>query len=40
MIVTLRKKVKGFTLAELLVVLCIIGILVLIAVPKLMPLIS
>ncbi len=36
----LRKKVKGFTLAELLVVLCIIGILVLIALPKLMPLIS
>src|SRR5437762_1679047 len=31
---------KAFTLAELLVVLCIIGILVLIALPKLMPLIS
>lgn len=31
---------KGFTLAELLVVLCIIGILVLLALPSLMPLIS
>jgi len=36
----IKKKVQGFTLAELLVVLCIIGILVLIALPKLMPLIS
>ena len=36
----LKKKIPGFTLAELLVVLCIIGILVLIALPKLMPLIS
>lgn len=36
----LKKRVKAFTLAELLVVLCIIGILVLIALPKLMPLIS
>jgi type IV pilus assembly protein PilE len=36
----LKKRVPGFTLAELLVVLCIIGILVLIALPKLMPLIS
>lgn len=35
-----RTKVKGFTLAELLVVLVIIGILLLIALPNLMPLIS
>lgn len=35
-----QKKVKGFTLAELLVVLIIIGILVLLALPRLMPLIS
>lgn len=34
------KKVKGFTLTELLVVLVIIGILVLLALPNLMPLIS
>ena len=34
------KKVKAFTLSELLVVLVIIGILVLIALPNLMPLIS
>lgn len=34
------KKLKGFTLAELMVVLCIIGILVLLALPVLMPLIS
>ena len=35
-----RKKLKGFTLTELLVVLVIIGILVLLALPSLMPLIS
>ena len=34
------KKIKAFTLTELLVVLIIIGILVLIAIPNLMPLIS
>ena len=34
------KKIKGFTLTELLVVLVIIGILVLIALPNLLPLIS
>ena len=34
------KKLKAFTLAELLVVLIIIGILVLVALPNLMPLIS
>jgi type IV pilus assembly protein PilE len=34
------KKLKAFTLTELLVVLIIIGILVLIAIPNLMPLIS
>jgi type IV pilus assembly protein PilE len=34
------KKVKAFTLVELLVVLVIIGILVLLALPRLMPLIS
>ena len=34
------KKIKAFTLPELLVVLVIIGILVLIAIPRLMPLIS
>jgi len=34
------KKIKAFTLTELLVVLVIIGILVLLAVPNLMPLIS
>ena len=36
----LLKRVSGFTLQELLVVLVIIGILVLIALPSLMPLIS
>ena len=35
-----QHKLKGFTLAELLVVLVIIGILVLMALPSLMPLIS
>ncbi len=35
-----NRKLKGFTLAELMVVLCIIGILVLMALPILMPLIS
>ncbi len=35
-----KKKLKGFSLSELLVVLVIIGILVLIALPNLMPLIS
>jgi type IV pilus assembly protein PilE len=35
-----KTKVKGFTLNELLVVLVIIGILILIAMPSLMPLIS
>lgn len=35
-----KKKLKAFTLAELLVVLAIIGILVLLALPSLMPLIS
>jgi len=34
------KRLKAFTLTELLVVLIIIGILVLIAIPNLMPLIS
>ena len=34
------KKIKAFTLTELLVVLIIIGILVLLAIPNLMPLIS
>ncbi|OFX68951.1 MAG: general secretion pathway protein GspG [Bacteroidetes bacterium GWE2_29_8] len=34
------KKLKGFTLTELLVVLVIIGILILLALPSLMPLIS
>ena len=34
------KKLKAFTLTELLVVLIIIGILVLLALPRLMPLIS
>ncbi len=36
----LTQKIPGFTLTELLVVLVIIGILVLLALPKLMPLIS
>ncbi|MBC7387681.1 MAG: prepilin-type N-terminal cleavage/methylation domain-containing protein [Opitutaceae bacterium] len=36
----LTKKVKAFTLTELLVVLVIVGILVLLALPNLMPLIS
>ena len=36
----LQKKFKAFTLAEILVVLIIIGILVLLALPNLMPLIS
>jgi type IV pilus assembly protein PilE len=35
-----NKKLKAFTLAELLVVLAIIGILVLMALPSLLPLIS
>jgi len=35
-----KKKINAFTLPELLVVLVIIGILVLIALPNLMPLIS
>lgn len=35
-----KYSLKGFTLAELLVVLVILGILILIALPKLMPLIS
>ena len=34
------KKIKAFTLMELLVVLCIVGILILLALPNLMPLIS
>lgn len=34
------KKYKAFTLTELLIVLCIVGILVLLALPNLMPLIS
>ncbi len=38
--INLEKKLKAFSLAELLVVLVIIGILVLIALPNLMPLIS
>lgn len=37
---TSNKKLKAFSLTELLVVLAIIGILVLLALPKLMPLIS
>lgn len=36
----LRKKIQAFSLTELLVVLVIIGILVLLALPNLMPLIS
>lgn len=36
----LANRLDGFTLAELMTVLCIIGILVLLALPKLMPLIS
>lgn len=36
----ITKRLKAFTLVELLVVLIIIGILVLLAVPRLMPLIS
>ncbi|MDA8956455.1 prepilin-type N-terminal cleavage/methylation domain-containing protein [Flavobacteriales bacterium] len=36
----MKKKIKAFTLVELLVVLVIIGILVLLALPSLMPLIS
>lgn len=36
----LFKKLKAFTLTELLVVLCIVGILILLALPNLMPLIS
>lgn len=34
------KKLKGFTLTELLVVLVIIGILILLALPELMPLVT
>jgi len=36
----LAKRVKAFTLSELLIVLVIVGILVLLALPRLMPLIS
>jgi type IV pilus assembly protein PilE len=36
----LSKKLKAYTLTEILVVLCIIGILVLLALPNLMPLIT
>lgn len=36
----MRKKVKAYTLTEILVVLVIIGILVLLALPNLMPLIT
>ena len=36
----LKKRIPGFTLSELLVVLVIVGILVLLALPNLMPLIS
>jgi type IV pilus assembly protein PilE len=36
----MKKKLKAFTLTELLVVLAIIGILALVALPNLMPLIS
>jgi type IV pilus assembly protein PilE len=35
-----RKKLKAYTLTEILVVLCIIGILTLLALPVLMPLIT
>jgi type IV pilus assembly protein PilE len=38
--INVRKKLPAFTLTELLVVLAIIGILLLIALPNLMPLIS
>ncbi|NQY11231.1 MAG: prepilin-type N-terminal cleavage/methylation domain-containing protein [Flavobacteriales bacterium] len=38
--IDLNKKLKAFTLTELLVVLVIVGILVLLALPNLMPLIS
>ncbi len=38
--ILIRKKLPAFSLSELLVVLVIIGILVLIALPNLMPLIS
>lgn len=38
--IKLHKKLKAFTLMELLIVLIIIGILVLLALPNLMPLIS
>lgn len=36
----INKRLPGFTLTELLVVLCIIGILIALAVPSLMPMIS
>jgi type IV pilus assembly protein PilE len=36
----MNKKIKAFTLAELMIVLVILGILVLLALPNLMPLIS
>jgi type IV pilus assembly protein PilE len=35
-----KKRVKAYTLTEILVVLCIIGILVLLALPNLLPLIT
>ena len=38
--IVIQKRLPAFTLTELLVVLVIIGILVLLALPKLMPLIS
>ncbi|HBH50084.1 MAG TPA: general secretion pathway protein GspG [Bacteroidales bacterium] len=39
-VLNIKKKIPGFTLPELLVVLVIIGILVLLALPRLMPLIA
>lgn len=36
----LKKRLKAYTLTEILVVLCIIGILVLLALPNLLPLIT
>src|SRR5580698_5545928 len=38
--ILLQKRVKGYTLTEILVVLVIIGILVLLALPNLLPLIT
>ena|ERR1700741_1287950 len=40
MVIVKNRKLKGFTLAEIMVVLALIGILISVALPKLLPMIS